>query len=430
MRRLLDVDRSARLVERPRQASDRSSVVHLTGRLVQRARDTRLSRCQDCSQRMSKGAGPLEQHVISGWLLRAFSRPAPGGRVLDRFDKATGDFDLATPADFMTEADGHSAEIEEGIERIETPASAAGRRLAKVTRTLPPGFYAVMPPTSTLRAGGPAVSDQGGVEGMRLLVSAHELPSPSQEDRLALGRFAGLMYQRSPRLEGSILRFGRDYDVFAQMALDELMPGMRTGLASGLSQRRSRIPALAVDIGGRLADSNWWILRPEEGDEFVLADSPVAATISLGHDDEWRAIFSSDSYLIAMPIGPTLAILVAPQHIIPLAATEPTVSGVTRAVNRLMWRHADRSVLARQRRVLEGVWSDSDQPKRLEGIEIPHNVDHIADMAVRQVVGTVLEVMVGRAWAAQAAQWQHWVRCRLEFGSLSWPTADRDLLHA
>lgn len=347
--------------------------------------------------------------------------------MLERFDKTTGEFEPADPAEFMTEADAHSAEIEDRIERIETPAAAAGRRLAKLTRTLPPGFYAVVSSTSTTRSGGPAVTERGVHEGMRLLVSEHELPSPSREDRLALGRFAGLMYQRAPKLEDSIMRFGVEYDRFAQLALDRLMPGMRTGLATELARRRSRIPGLATDIGERLASSNWWVLRPEAGEAFVLGDSPVAATMSLGHDDEWRAILSSETYLVAMPIGPTLAILIAPQRVIPLSGIEPTLTSVTKAVNQLMWRHADRSVLARRRSHLEAVWPNSDDGRRFEGVSIPHDVDFIANGAVREVTRIVVETTMRRSWLKENQYWQRWMSCRLELGFQPWPAEDRQL---
>jgi hypothetical protein len=362
----------------------------------------------------------MDQHVISEWLLQAFARRSPGGRLLEMFDKTTGRFETADPAVFMTEPDGHSREVEHGIERIETPASAAGRRLRKRTSTLPPGLYAVSPTKSATKAGGPPLRDEGMHEGARLLVSQHEIPFPNHEDRLALGRFAGLMYQRAPKLEASILRFGYEYDRFAQQALDQLLPGVRAGLATGLARSRSRVPGLATDIGTRLAESNWWILRPEASDAFVLGDSPVASTVSLGHDDEWRAIFSSETYLIAMPIGPTVAIMMAPMLIFPLSGIEPTIGGITGAVNRLMWRHADKAVLARERSHLESVWPEPDEARRFEGVSVPLDVEGIANRAFDEVTKIVVGVMVNQAWSRQTSQWQRWEGGHLLFG---WPNA-------
>jgi hypothetical protein len=67
----------------------------------------------------------VDQHVISAWLLRAFARGSP---ELAQYDKSTDSFSTVSPEEFLVESDGHSAGIERGIERIETPASRAAMR--------------------------------------------------------------------------------------------------------------------------------------------------------------------------------------------------------------------------------------------------------------------------------------------------------------
>jgi hypothetical protein len=195
----------------------------------------------------------------------------------------------------MTEVDAHSTAIERGIGEIEAPGSRAAIRLAKRVKNLPPGLYAVVPSHAAIQSSGPALSDKGVREGLRILVSELQVPSPSQADRTALGRFAGLMYERAPKNETAIMRFGARYDLAAQQALDRLMPGTRTGLATELPRRRFRMLAQAIEAGDRLAEASWWVVRAGKDGAFVLGDSPVAATRSLGYDDDWRAIFAPES---------------------------------------------------------------------------------------------------------------------------------------
>lgn len=365
----------------------------------------------------------MEQHVISEWLLKAFASSAPGGPILALYDKTTGLYDSAKPRDFMTEVDAHSTAIERGISDIEGPASRAAIRLAKRVKILAPGLYAVVSSQAETRAVGPALSDKGVHEGLRLLVSEHQVPSPSQADRIALGRYAGLMYQRAPKTETAIMRFGAEYDLAAQQALDRLLPGMRTGLATELARRRSRMLPLATDIGGRLADASWWVVRAGIGEAFVLSDSPVAATLSLGHDDDWRAIFSPESYAVVMPLGPMIALVLAPQRIIPITGIDLDLAGLTRAINRLMWRYADRYVLARDRAQLEAAWPEADEERRRSSVQADGDTEGVAMAARRDVTRIVTDLL----WRRMSQEWRHWTSCRLEFGWQPWPAEDRYL---
>jgi hypothetical protein len=365
-----------------------------------------------------------EQHVVSEWLLRAFAGRGPEGTTLALFDKATGLHDVATANTFMTETDVHSIEIEDGIEGIETPAAAAARRLAKRVRNLPPGLYAVVSEGANVRTGGPGVSDKGVRGGMRLLVSDHQVPSPSADDRRVLGRYAGLMYQRAPKNEAAIMRLGTDYDAAAQQALNRLLPGMKTGLETVLARRRSRMLGLAARIGEGLAAARWWVVRAAKGDAFVLSDTPVAAALSLGHDDTWRAILSDDAYAVVMPLGPTIALVMAPQGFMPITDIDLDLAGVTRAINRLMWRHADRYVLARHRSELDGAWPEANDEQRRASVEAAVATERVVASAWRDVTSIAIDVL----WRHQNERWLHWTGCRLEFGWQPFDSEDRNLV--
>lgn len=356
----------------------------------------------------------MDQHVISEWLLRAFARKAPGGLLLEVYDKATGLCEDAAPAKFMIELDAHSTEVERGLEKIETPAAQAALRLAKRVKILPPGLYAVVEPDAETRAVGPELSDNGVFEGMRLLVGERQVPSPSPADRLALGRYAALMYQRAPKIEAAARQLAVDYEVGAQLALDRLMPGIRSKLAWAVEERRSRILASAEDIGMQLANATWWVVRAGDGEAFVLGDSPVAATVSLGHDDTWRAILSPQSYVVAMPLGPTLALLIAPKLLMPM--TNVDAIGMTRAINRLMWRWADRFVLAHDRGQLEAALPGADDAMRRESVRAEVDAGEVT-MRARGDVALIVA----------AVSWRQWTSCRLKFGFQAFAAEDRHM---
>ena len=352
--------------------------------------------------------------MISEWLLRAFARKAPGGLLLEVYDKATGLCEDAAPAKFMIELDAHSTQVERGLEKIETPAAQAALRLAKRVKILPPGLYAVVEPDAETRAAGPELSDKGVFEGMRLLVGEGQVPSPSPVDRLALGRYVALMYQRAPKIEAAARQLEVDYEVGAQLALDRLMPGMRSKLAWVVEERRSRILGSAEDIGMKLANATWWVVRAGDGEAFVLGDSPVAATVSLGHDDTWRAILSPQSYVVAMPLGPNLALLIAPKVLMPISNVDAL--GMTRVINRLLWRWADRFVLAHDRGQLEAAMHSADDAMRRESVR--------AEVDARQVT---MRARADVALIVAVKLWRHWTSCRLEFGFRPFAAEDRYL---
>jgi hypothetical protein len=352
----------------------------------------------------------MEQHIISAWLLRAFARRARGDWVLHVYDKV-----LTSYAD--------SIAVEQGIGKIEGPAARAASNLAKRAKGLPGGLYAIVGPGEAVLTEGPALSDKGVFEGMRLLVSQHQLPSPSASDRLALANYAGLMYERAPKLEAALVQWGVVFGEAAQAVLDRLVPGMHSGLSRDVSDRRTRMLGNARNIGPVLARANWWIARAGAGEAFVLGDNPVATTISLGHDDSWRPILAQETYVVAMPIGPAVALVIAPRQLMPVSGIQDANEAV-QAINRLVWRSADRYVLARNREQLDEALPGHDDQLRRSTIPVDYDPDQIARSAIGETASIVSQVL----WRQVEGPWQRWVRCRLTFGYAPFAAGDREFV--
>jgi hypothetical protein len=230
------------------------------------------------------------------------------------------------------------------------------------------------------------------------------------------------MYQRAPKLEEAVAEFSRVFDAAAQETLDRLLPGMRTGLLSDIASRRERMLDSARDIGSQLARAHWWVVRAWAEEAFVLGDSPVVTTISLGYDDAWRAIFSDSTYVVIMPLGPSVALLTAPQRLVPVTGIED-VSQASGAINRLSWRSAGRFVVARDRVTLEAVLSEAEPTARRAVIPVDYDLARIsraAEVAVDQAVTTVWVRYVLRRWLEEEPhRWRRWEGCRLTFGDIA-----------
>jgi hypothetical protein len=364
----------------------------------------------------------VDQHVISAWHLRAFARRFGGIPTLHVYDKEIGSYGSVSVRSFLAEVDAHSPEVELGLSKIEARAAEAARRLTKAARQRPAGLYALGDPSRGVRTSGEPLADKGVVSGMRLLVSEHELPSPSLADRLALATYAGLMYQRAPKVEAAMIRFGIEYQGATTAALEQLAPGFNFDIGDNASKRRDRMQKTAAKIGLQLSTANWWVARSSPDEPFVLGDNPVATTISLGHDDSWRPILGAATYVVALPLGPDAALVVAPQVFIPLSNAH-TVTAVNRAINRLIWRSAARYVVASSRSELEAA-----VPGMLEDemrSTIP--VDHDEQGTVESAFANTIRIMTDTNFRLQSQLWQRWVGCRLTFGLLLFPAEDRHL---
>ena len=102
---------------------------------------------------------------------------------------------------------------------------------------------------------------------------------------------------------------------------------------------------MAGKVGERLNVTPWFLVRAESPDAFILSDSPVVATLSFGFDDQWRAIFANETYIVLMPLHPLLCLVFAPQHIVPVSKIEH--DQLVETINRAMWRAANRFVIGR-----------------------------------------------------------------------------------
>jgi hypothetical protein len=83
-----------------------------------------------------------------------------------------------------------------------------------------------------------------------------------------------------------------------------------------------------------------------------MGDTPVVATLALGHDDEWP-LFHAEAMIVIAPLGPSLALLIA--HAIPVCGGSLDFVG---SINRLSWRHADDYVIGTSESKIEEVRTD------------------------------------------------------------------------
>lgn len=357
----------------------------------------------------------MDQHVISAWHLRAFSRRVRRTPVLHVYDKASDSYGDVSVDQFLAEANAHSPGLEERLGRIEGPAATAALHLAKLARPLPPGLYAIGP-GSRLLSQGPALTDAGVRHGMHLFVGAHEIPGLSERQRLSLAYYAGLMYQRAPKVEAALAEFARVYETVSQQTIDVVMPGARTGLVSDINSRRERMLRNARDIGAQLAGASWWVVRAGSA-AFVLGDSPVATTISLGHDDAWRPILSDGMFAAAMPLGPTVALVIAPQRLMPVTGFDISdPEQIAAAINRLTWRSSDRFVVARDRTDLDSALPGADAKARRLTIPVDWDIQDTA----RQARVDAFRITARLRWEHSFGRWRRWERCRCLFGYPPW----------
>ena len=309
----------------------------------------------------------MRQHIIPRWYLDRFARDTTGGRILAAYEKATTACRDVPPTRFMTATDDHDAEIEAELGRLESPAAAAVQALDERVRALPPGLYRVAGERDEDRDATEApIRDGGVIEDMHLFVADRQIRRLPSDERRALARFAALMYSRAPKIERAM-----------RLVSDAYVRGIRTAVASygktididhtvflSAELERTRWLGLreADQIAGPLENATWWVLRSGPNEEFILGDSPVVVTLQLGHDDAWRRLLGDDGYVIAMPLGPELALLIANLLTVGVEAEE-----FVGALNRHSWKWAedftmgtDCEVLRTAARVFASAgWSDA-----------------------------------------------------------------------
>lgn len=287
-------------------------------------------------------------------------------------------------------------------------------------------MYAVLPDESEHGQEGLPVTDRGVVGGLHILVGEHSIPGPSPADRLAIARYAALMYQRAPKTEAAILRWGEAYDLGIHDAVVRVAPQLHNvGPFTGLAYRRARMVDLARRIGTILDTASWWVVRAGRGQEFVLGDTPMVSTTDLGVDGDWHAILEQDVFTVVMPLGPTVALLMAPRHVFPVS--EMGFDEIGPAINRLVWWSADRYVIGRSRGHLEGAVPGADDAFRRSSVSAKHDAPAIAAkgaaLAQRILAGAYVEVSIVRPLQAG---WRRWDGCRLVLGYALVSSEDRN----
>ena len=118
-----------------------------------------------------------------------------------------------------------------------------------------------------------------------------------------------------------------------------------------------------------------------------------------------------------MPLGSKIALVIAPQ-LVPFSNIDP--ADLTRAINRLIWRSADRYVLGRDRAMLDAALPGADETQRRSTVDVAFDAEQVAAAATAQVARIVAEVLlrqfVNAYLRADEAEWQRWDGCRLVFG--------------
>lgn len=348
--------------------------------------------------------------MISEWLLKAFS---VGADELVGFDKKTGAYERHRVDEFLVQVNSHASEVEAGLSAIETPASRAAQTLSKRVKGLPPGLYAVVAPGDDVVTTG-GFFQGGSLRGMQLLVAERQIPSPAPGDRTALATFMALMYQRSPKTVAGKVVLRQSYQRGADAALAAMVPSLNVDTTETLAElvagATERAVATAANLGPQIAASSWFVARADSGQTFVLGDSPVATTPSLGFDGKWQPLLGPAAFVIVMPIGPSAALVVAPKVLMPVFDTGQTL---TTDINRLIWRWADRYVLAASEQRLDAAWS-APPDARQEVVNVDLNSRAIALHAYANTCMMIVEVL-----------WRRFEHCRLVFGFQPFDAEDR-----
>lgn len=287
--------------------------------------------------------------------------------MLTAYEKGSGRYRDVPPTRFMVAEDDHNLEIEQQLGRIESPASAAARLIDERTRDLPRGLYRIAdardPDIDLIDA---PMRDGGVVEDIRLVVADRQIRMLPDAERRALARFIALMYSRAPKIERAMRVVTEAYVAGIRAAVASYGRAIDINATTFLGEELERARWLALRDANRLADplhaTTWWVLRAGPEEEFVIGDSTVIVTLQLGHDDIWRRLLNDDGYVIVMPLGPGLALIIATAllHGVELDKFVP-------AVNRHSWKWAEDFVMGRDRAVIESVaadfvasgWSDS-----------------------------------------------------------------------
>jgi hypothetical protein len=335
------------------------------------------------------------QHRITEWYLRSFAHPTKSGPELDIYDLQTGVFDRQVASTFMAPKDDHSREIERELEQIETPASRAAYALLSAAGDLGPGFYALADETSAAR--GEQFRQGGTIEGFSLLVAEGTLRRPPQSDEIALAKFLVLMYSRSPKHEAAATDTARVYGsailkTWQAMGF-QLSPGALTPVTEAIEGARWFGLRRADELGEMLRSRSWWLAKAGPESSFIIGDSPVVSGIAIGHDAGWQPLAGNDVGVLAFPLSPSVALVVA-SPFVPLTV-EPT--GILPWINRTTLRWADRYIAAHDRAAIEVVLADT--PGSVAGVAFPRDPRAWSRKGVAAAIHVVIAADMERQFA-------------------------------
>jgi Protein of unknown function (DUF4238) len=320
----------------------------------------------------------VRQHVISEWLLKRFASDTLGGLTLAVFDKTTSATRDVPPSRFLALIDDHSVEVERELGRLEGPAALAVARLLERAEPVAPGLYAIHGDEDHITCDpGLRLAHPEPVEDMVLLTTDRSLAEPPPDDRRAIARYLGLMFTRSPKMERAFEQMSDAARAgFRQMARElapRMLPQLDAALEEALADARFiglRTPEQQTDV---FAAMDWWLIRAAADERLVLGDSPVGATLQLGHvEDSWRPLLGDETYAVCMPLSASVVLVVATQRLMPVGVEPPEYVS---AVNRLSWRWADRYVVGPTPAVLDDVLAGMPAGTTTSSVDVNLSLD-------------------------------------------------------
>lgn len=313
----------------------------------------------------------MKQHVITEWLLNDFAHASESGLRIATYSKSTDAFGSDRPADFMARIDSHSPAVEDRLQRIEGPAARAARSLVAAVLLEPPGIARLTAHDEPAAAG---VSDGGTAEGFRLVVAHRGLAALKPSERAALGKFATLMFTRSPKMERTIELIADVYYESTRAALRRAGIGGPLLDASEAEVRAASdgAPTRAIDhvrrIGGFIAGLDWWVVRTGPSERFVLGDTPTCAAVALGEAEVFLPLLGPSTFVVTLPLHPEVALLATSTPVLPVGGSE---ANVVTSINRLTWLWAEEFVIATDVSTLEAIGDSLDPVRRRRVIPVP-----------------------------------------------------------
>lgn len=318
--------------------------------------------------------------------MRSFAHMTKSGPELDYYDVQTSAFGRQLASTFMAARNDHSREIEKELERVETPASRAARRLLSAAADLEPGLYALADETSPVAA--EDFRNGGELEGMSFLVAQRTLARPTQPDEIALAKFLALTYSRSPKHEAAATDTARAYGSALLQTWRSMRIPVTPSAIAPITEAIETARWFGLRHSGELAEllrsRNWWLAKARPRSSFVIGDSPVVSAVAIGHDAGWQPLAGDQFGILAFPLSPAVALLIS-GPILPVAI-DPT--DIVPWINRTTLRWADRYVAGHDRTAIEVVLTEVLEP--VDKVVFPADPERW----VRQGVGAAVHIVI------------------------------------